>query len=176
MDGGFGPIERDRGRWYAVKAIARKEQIAACNLTRQGFEAYLPLIFRSQQFQTKAQVRPAAFFPGYLFVKLDLDGQPWRSVNGTIGVSRLVQFGERPTAVPRGLIEGLKLLTSDTGELQFGDDLVVGASVRVMAGPFENFIGVLARAEAHERVTILIDAMERQIRVTVPRGLLMAAD
>jgi transcription elongation factor/antiterminator RfaH len=172
MDGLFGLPSAER-RWYAVKAQPRKEDLAVLHLRRQGFLTFLPYVCDTARRLPRPAVVRKPFFPGYLFVKLSLEVDRWRSVNGTIGVSRLVQFGDRPTSAPRGLVEHLIQLTSEDGELQFDDPLVNGASVRVIGGPFDSFMGILERADANERVTILIEVMARKVSVSVPRSSVM---
>ena len=38
-------------------------------------------------------------FPRYIFAILNVDTQRWRSINGTLGISRLIADGEKPIAV-----------------------------------------------------------------------------
>lgn len=163
-------------RWYVVKTQPRKEAIASAHLRRQGFETFLPLITcvtrRAGQFIS----RQTAFFPGYLFVQFDLKADRWRSVNGTTGVNGLIQFGDRPVPAPVGLIEQMIALASDSNEVRFFDDLAVGASVRVVGGPFDRVIGILQSTGPHERVTLLVSLMERQVPVTVSRASVIAAN
>jgi transcription antitermination factor NusG len=49
----------------------------------------------------KVRAALGAYFPAYLFVRFDLTKDRWRSVNGTLGVSRLVGSENRPTAIER---------------------------------------------------------------------------
>ena len=86
--------------WYVVQTQANAERKAAFHLERQGFAVYLPQYLRRWRHARRTELRPAPFFPRYLFVALDLSRDRWRSVNGTFGVSRLVMEGERPQPVP----------------------------------------------------------------------------
>ena len=71
--------------------------------------------------------------------------QRWRSVNGTLGVQRLITDGERPIAVAPGVVETLV-----GGERRpargalWRRRLAIGDAVRVVAGPFaRQRLGVL---------------------------------
>jgi transcription antitermination factor NusG len=87
-------------RWYLVRALTNREAFAAEHLERQGFSTFLPRQPRTIRHARRIRVSLAAYFPGYLFVTLDLARQRWRSINGTLGVAHLVGAGERPTPVP----------------------------------------------------------------------------
>ena len=65
----------------------------------------------------------APFFPGYLFIVLDLTRHQWRSVNGTFGVSRLVMRGDQPHPAPRGVVEALIAAADARGILQLAGKL-----------------------------------------------------
>jgi transcription antitermination factor NusG len=62
----------------------------------------------------------APFFPRYQFIVLDLARHQWHSVNGTIGVSRLVMCGDRPHPVPPGVVEAVIEAADARGVLQLG--------------------------------------------------------
>jgi transcriptional antiterminator RfaH len=166
-------------RWYAVQAQPAREQLALRHLSRQGFEAFCPVQTRARRIGRHSVTRLAPFFPGYLFVRLDLERQRWRSVNGTTGVLRLVGSGDRgrarPTPVPEGVVERLRELSRTNGELSFRPEFVEGDAVRVVAGPFDQLCGVLEQAGHHERVTILLEILSTEVRVKVSRSLLIAA-
>ena len=166
-------------RWFAVQVQPRRERIALWNLRNQGFEAFCPLRrgLRKVGRQTVMGLDP--FFPGYLFVKLDLERQRWRSINGTVGVLRLVGFGDRgsgrPAPLPVGLVEHFQKLSANGGELRFQEILSAGDRVRVMGGPLDQLCGTLERSGDAERVTILLDILSKQTRVGLPRDMLVAA-
>ena len=40
-----------------------------------------------------------AFFPGYLFVHLDLEKDRWQKINSTIGVNKIISFGSYPISI-----------------------------------------------------------------------------
>lgn len=117
----------------------------------------------------------APFFPGYLFVNLDLDCERWRSINGTIGVIRLVGFGNggRPLPLPRGFVERLHQFNNGSEDVL--DELHAGDRVRVIGGPLDDICGILESASDHERVTILLSLLGKETRVSLRRGSLIAA-
>jgi transcriptional antiterminator RfaH len=162
-------------RWYAVKTQPRKEALAQLHLQRQRFETFLPIISQMVRGPSGFVSRKSAFFPGYLFTLLDLGVDRWRSINSTAGVSRLVEFGGRPAAAPPGLIDCMRDLASEAGEVGVDNDIAVGSTVRVVGGPFDRLVGILQKSDANERVTVLIELMRRRVSVSVSRSSVVVA-
>lgn len=171
--------ELSRMRWYAVQARPTRERLALQNLNNQGFEALCPMQRKARKNSQRWQSVLRPYFPGYLFVRLDLERQRWRSINGTLGVVRIVGTGSdgqaRPTPLPIGLVERFVELQSADGELKFAENLNVGDAVRIVGGPFDNLCGVLEAAGDVQRVTILLDMLSQETRVRVGRHMLIAA-
>lgn len=166
-------------RWYAVQTQPRKERLACQNLANQNFVPFCPKSSRHRRIGRRMVHVVEPFFPNYLFVELDLETQPWRSINGTIGVVRLVSFGRGrdslPAAMPEGLVEKFQAQCDANGRLHFDEPLAPGDTVRVIGGPFDTLCGTLARVEPANRVTILIDILSRQTEVRMSGNRLMLA-
>lgn len=173
-----GPLAAGTGRrrWYAVQAQPRREQLALSHLERQGFASFCPFVTKLRKSRCARAATRAPFFPGYLFVDLDLEQERWRSINGTIGVMRLVGFSSsgRPAPLPRGFVEALQELTI-SGAGQAVDELNIGDRIRVIGGPFDDLCGVLETSAEQERVTILLSLLGQEARVSLRRGSLIAA-
>ena len=184
MTGLMPPIDSSSGgssstagrRWYAVQAQPQREGLALLHLARQRFESFCPMLSSISRRSGRPASVKKAFFPGYLFVNLDLEQDRWRSINGTIGVMRLIGFSGagRPASLPTGFIDRLKHWTVDRPPMA-DDGLGVGDRVRVIGGPFDDLCGVLATANDNDRVTILLSLLGKETRVTLPRGSLIAA-
>src|SRR5579884_4013707 len=91
-------------RWYAVQCLSHREMAAASHLQNQEFQVFFPRRRKIRRHARKTESVLVAFFPGYLFVSLDLSRHRWRSVNGTYGVAGLVMRGEYPAPVPTGVV------------------------------------------------------------------------
>jgi len=163
--------ESDGRRWYLVKALTGREALAAEQLARQGFEAFLPRQPKTVRHARKIRLTLAAYFPGYLFVRLDVATQRWRSINGTLGVSRLFGSSDRPTPVPKGVVEALAAAADDRGVLS-GPPLRAGQTVRIIAGAFADQLAVIERLDDAGRVRVLLEIVTGRVAVTLDRGLL----
>jgi len=162
-------------RWYVVQTLVRQEPRAHAQLAAQGFEAFLPRVQRTIRHARSLRTVLSAAFPGYLFVRLDLDRDRWRSVNGTLGVSRMIMGGEAPIPAPEGVVETIFDYVDSRGVARFDRDLVEGQSVRIKSGPLANALGELVRLDANGRVRVLLDIMGGRIETMVARVDLEAA-
>jgi transcription antitermination factor NusG len=164
-------------RWFAVQCQAHREHFAAFQLRQQGFAVFLPLRPKTWRHARRIETRHVPFFPGYLFMLLDLDRDRWRSVNGTFGVRRLVTAGgeARPVALPAGLVETLRGEADDRGCLRRAGLLRAGQAVRILAGPFGDRMGELIGLDEAGRVRVLIELLGGQIPAILSRGEVMAA-
>ena len=159
-------------QWYVVHTQARQEARAEVNLRRQGFEAWLPLIRHARRHARRVDSVLASLFPRYLFVRLDLNTQPWRSINGTFGVVRLLCNGDTPLAVPAGLVEEIMQKRDEVGTIVWPRrPLGVGEPVKVAMGRFE-LEGLFQTKSGRDRVVLLIKLLGREVQASVPlRGL-----
>ena len=164
-------------RWFAVQCKRNREHGAAIQLHNQGFMVFLPLREKTWRHAHRIEVRRVPFFPGYLFVALDLDHDQWRSVNGTIGVRRLVTAGgdARPAPLPRGVVETWRSETDDQGCLRRVEPLRVGQAVRIQSGPLGDRLGEIVDLDDAGRVRVLIEILGGRVPVIMPRGKVMAA-
>ena len=122
---------------------------------------------RSRRFVTPVNIAPSVVlcFRDTLFVTLDLTRHQWRSVNGTHGVVTLIMNGGEPSRVPAGMVESLIEISSDAGVVRFDTNLVPGQKVKILTGPFADFIGTLERLDEQGRVRVLLDMMGGQVPV-----------
>jgi transcriptional antiterminator RfaH len=166
--------EEDRRRWYLVRANGGREVTAEQHLRRQAFTTFLPKQLKTIRHARSLRVVLGAYFPGYLFVRLDLHRDRWRSVNGTTGVAHLVGRGESPAPVPRGVVEAMAAAT-DHRQVLTGPALRAGQSVRVVAGAFADQLAVIERLDEAGRVRVLLEIVGAQVPVTIDREMLTEA-
>jgi transcriptional antiterminator RfaH len=157
-------------RWYVVHTRTGMERLAEGNLSQQGFRAYLPVREKKRRHARRVDIIKAPLFPRYLFVELDLDVDPWRSINGTFGVSYMVGAGERPSAAPVGVVEAIQDREDGSGIVPVSEPLPykVGEIVEITQGPMATRIGVFTSANDNDRVTVLLDMLGRGVTLTLP--------
>ena len=162
-------------RWYCVHTQPRKEILAAENLRQQSYHCFLPTFQRTIRHARKVSKAKAAFFPRYLFVRLDLDVDGWRPIRSTFGVSGLIMEGDRPKPVPSGIVETLYEAADISGFVDLREDVVVGRNVRLLSGPFANLVGELKELDERGRVAILLNVLGGERVVYADGAALMPA-
>lgn len=153
-------------RWYVAQSSPRKEAVAAQNLENQGFTAYCPRVRRTRRHARKFSTINEPLFPGYLFVAIDVAEQPWRSINGTLGVTRILTDGAGPVALQDGVVEQIMSVTgADNGPASSGPTPQVGQSARLRTGPFADIVGCIVGMTAGNRVKVLLRLMNRDVMI-----------
>jgi len=153
--------------WYLIHFKPNSHRLAKRNLHRQGFETFLPMqkITRRKASRFVNDLKP--LFPGYMFVNVNSELAPWRSINSTIGVSKLVSFEGKPKPLPLQLISGLMLRCDASGTLLPSKNLNEGVSVEMLTGPFANFIATVDTIDPEQRIWVLLDFMGQKTRMQV---------
>lgn len=162
-------------RWYAVHTQPHREGRAAAHLRHQGFPVFLPWHAKTVRHARQFRTVRAPFFPRYLFVRLTIGRDRWRSVNGTFGVSGMIMEGGRPLPVVRGVVEALMGMTDESGMLSLDRCLRLGQTVRIARGPFAGLVGELAAMDEKGRVKVLLDIIGKQVTVATSGTALVPA-
>ena len=164
-------------QWYAVQTQPRSEDRAVGHLLRQGFDVYMPRYAKKRRHARRVDTVAAPLFPGYLFIRRDLDSAPWRSIDGTRGVIRIVRHGDHPAPLPDGIVESLREHEGEGG-LHTPASLQVfapGKRLRIIGGAFDEYVGVFERMSADERVVLLLNLLGRTVQVKLPISAVDAA-
>lgn len=106
-------------------------------------------------------------FPGYMFVRIESDSAPWRKVNSTIGVSRLLTVNGAPKPIPMQLISSLMLRCDEAGKLLPTRTLNKGDKIKISNGPFANFIANIDAVDAKQRIWILMEFMGQKTKARI---------
>ena len=152
--------------WYLVQVKPNGYRLAERNLLRQGFTCFQPLARATERRGAQFRLVSRPLFPGYLFVAFDPARAPWRKINSTAGVARLLSLGSVPREVPRGLVAELRARLDAGGHVVLSDNLSVGDRVEIQSGPFAGFLGQVARLAPEARAHLLVDLMGRRAQVT----------
>lgn len=153
--------------WYLVQFKPNSHRLAEHNLKRQDFKTFLPLqkITRRKSSKFVSDLKP--LFPGYMFVSFMSGLSPWRKINSTIGVSKLVTSGGAPRSVPTQLINELMFRCDPEGILLPPKILNTGDCVEMLTGPFAKFIATIEKVEPNHRVWLLIEFLGQKTRLQV---------
>lgn len=153
--------------WFLAQLKPNCANIADKNLQRQGFRTFLPMEEQTRQHNGKFITTRQPLFPGYIFVAFDVAYGLWRRVKSTYGVTRLVNFGEKPAAVPPNLMAQLMLSCDDSGKLLPPKILQPGDQVTLTKGPFANFAAEVVKITPDRRVWVLMEIMGAKTNVAI---------
>ena len=124
-----------------VKANLEK-RVESMNMEENIFRIIVPMENEVQIKGGKKKVTPRKVYPGYVLVEMNLTDTSWYVVRNTPGVTGFVGMGAKP--VPLHAEEAEKILEQmGYMENHIKVDFAVGESVRIVEGPFENFLGVI---------------------------------
>jgi transcriptional antiterminator RfaH len=160
--------------WYIVQFKPNSHKIAVRNLQRQGFETFLPMHEVTRRTVLKFETVTRPLFAGYMFVACDPEKAPWRQINSTYGISRMLSFAEGPKPMPEALIAGLRARCDSVGKVVPLEDFEAGQSVEMHSGPFESFIATVEQMASDARVWVLLDFMGKETRIQVDRQKIQA--
>ena len=109
----------------------------------------------------KKKVNLKKVFPGYVLVKMIVTEESWYIVRNTRGVTGFVGSGTDPIPLTEDEIRKMGFEVADVNV-----DYDVNDSVRVMNGPFENFIGVVQEINKEKRkVKVMVSMFGRETPV-----------
>jgi transcriptional antiterminator RfaH len=162
-------------RWFLVHTLPRSEQRAGLHLEAQGFRTHVPQISQTIRHARQLRTVRRPLFARYLFIILDLGRDRWLSVKSTFGVSSLFTCEGRPVPVPAGVVESLIAHTDEANLALLDDGLRKGQRVRILSGPFADFVGKLQRLDKNGRVSVLLQMMGTDVPVAIDRSRLLPA-
>lgn len=146
--------------WYALHVKPHKEPSVYQLLCSKGFDAYYPVLKVTPVNPRARKERP--FFPGYMFVKVNLVETGADTLRWTEGTYGLVQFGGAPTSVPDSLISELKEQLTKY-EASKEPEFSRGDHVRIVNGLFEGYDAIFdTHISGKDRVQVLLAYLSDQ--------------
>ena len=168
--------ETTNKKWYVVRAISGKEnqvkELIELEVRRNNLEDFVQqvLIPTEKVFQIrngKKISKERNFFPGYVLIEAELVGEVphvIKSVNNVIGFLGAEKGGD---PVPLRAAE-VKRILGKVDELADSEEemsipFVVGESVKVIDGPFNNFNGVIEEInEEKKKLKVMVKIFGRK--------------
>lgn len=147
-------------QWYAFRSKPNKEEFVSRQVQIQGIESFYPRI-PVKPVNPRAR-KSKAYFPGYLFVRVELSvvGQSiFQWIPGGLG---LVGFDGSPAPVDDTLVNGIRdrvdAISKTGGEWFYG--LKQGDEVYIKSGPFAGYHAIFdVGLPGKERVRVLMQLL-----------------
>ncbi len=153
--------------WYVIHSKPHKETQIDVYLKTRGLETFCPMIAARPANPRAARTRP--YFPGYVFVRADLQAIGLNTLQWMPGAVGVVQFGGQPAAVPDAIIAQVRrrLETLKTRP-PLADNLQPGDRVRIVEGPLAGYEALFdLRLNGSQRVQVLLDLLGNLVPVQV---------
>ena len=141
--------KKNQKRWYIVHTYSGYEnkvksnlekRIEYMNMADKIFRIEVPQKTITKMKDGKKTDREEKIFPGYVLVEMIMDDDSWYVVRHTAGVTKFVGSAKRPIAAKDSEIK--KIIHRTQGQtVKIELDVKVGDKVRIVSGPFADFIG-----------------------------------
>lgn len=155
-------------RWYALRSKPRKEDVVWRQVLARKLEVFYPRLRVNPVNPRAKKVKP--YFPGYLFVRVDVDEVGLSYFQWMPHALGLVSFGGEPAPVPENLIHAIRTRVEEIAKAggEVLADLKSGDPVRISDGPFKGYEAIFdTRLPGPDRVRVLLKFLGNQRRVPV---------
>jgi len=157
-------------KWIAVYTKPRHEKTVEQELKNKGYETYLPILRERRKWSDRKKWVEFPMFRSYVFTRITFNQA--LPVLETIGVVKIIKFGNEPAIVQDEHIEGIKLMIEGGYNPQATDYFLRGDQVEVRDGPLKGLAGDVIRLDDHDRLVIRIDAIQHSVSVQIDRRFL----
>jgi transcription termination/antitermination protein NusG len=173
------PTQPDSERaWYAIHTYSGYEnkvrshleaRIASMDMRNKIFRVIVPMEEEVEIKQGQRRTVQRKVFPGYVLVEMVMSDEAWYVVRNTPGVTSFVGSGTRPVPLQEHEIKSiLKQVTKETEKPKAKISFSKGQSVRVIDGPFTEFIGTVSEINMdRNKVTVLVSFFGRETPVVL---------
>jgi transcriptional antiterminator NusG len=152
--------------WYAIYTRSRHEQKVYDRLREKEIEVFLPLIQRwSRRKDRKKSIR-VPLFPGYLFVRTQMDQFAYYEILKTKSVVRILCSAGVPAPIPDEQIHGIQILMKNNIAITPCQYLKAGERARVVNGPLTGIEGILIKIKPNKnRLVLSVDLIKESVSV-----------
>ena len=163
--------QTDAKKWYVVHTysghenrarLTLLERVKNAGLDNQFGEVLIPTESVMEVVKGQRRTSTRKFYPGYMFVQMDLNEQTFHLVKGTPKITGFLG-GSNPTPVPEREISGIHSAMTE-GKSKPKPKVVYqqGDTVRVIDGPFSNFSATIEEVKPDkQKVRVLVSIFGR---------------
>lgn len=171
-------LEAGNPAWYAIHTYSGYEnkvknhlekRIASLDMRNKIFRIIVPMEEEVEIKQGQRRTVQRKTYPGYVLVEMVMSDEAWYVVRNTPGVTSFVGSGTRPVPLMEDEMRTiLKQVTKETEKPKTKISFSKGGSVRVIDGPFTEFIGTVSDINMdRNKVTVLVSFFGRETPVVL---------
>jgi transcription termination/antitermination protein NusG len=160
--------------WYVVHCYsgyeykvrhAIEQRIETMGMTDKIFDVIVPTEEEIEVKDGKRRTVERRVFPGYILVEMKMDEDSWYVVRNTPGVTGFVGMGNDPTPLRADEVKQIMDRMSDESP-KIKVTFKVGQRVRIVDGPFNDFIGEVADIDMDKsKVRVMVNFFGRETPV-----------
>ncbi|MGX3097688.1 transcription termination/antitermination protein NusG [Helicobacter sp. 23-1046] len=161
--------------WYAIQTYSGSEQSvkrAIENLIKENRiqERFEEIVVPTEGvYDEKKKVTQRSLYPGYVFIKVDLDTQLWHLIQSLPRVGRFIGEQNKPTPLSEAdinkILEKIKNPAAPKPKIFFEN----GEVVRIVDGPFANFTATVEEYDIEQRkLKLNVSIFNRNTLVEIP--------
>lgn len=153
--------------WFAVRVRPRSEKLVAKALREKGYQEFLPLYRKRNQWSDRIKNIELPLFPGYVFCRADLLGKP--PLISTPSVTGILSFCGKPAIISDREIEAVRLIINSGVHIEPWPFLREGQRVRIERGSLAGVQGIVLRTKSDWRIVLSVEALCRSVAVEIDR-------
>jgi|MDSW01.1.fsa_nt_gb transcriptional antiterminator RfaH len=147
--------------WAVAQLRPNMIRKVEANLKRQDFEYFSPKRQVVVRVGTIFKKVYKILFPGYIFVRINPFSKDVSSVDSTYGISKLLRVDKKKIGIlPDSFINQLK---SNKNAFFEGKKIKKGDKVKLIEGPFTNYVGSIEQIDEKGRLKILFEMLNSKI-------------
>lgn len=170
MDNGIENLKK----WYVIHTYSGYENKVKANLEKRVesmnmgdkiFRILVPMEDEVEIKDGKKKISKRKVFPGYVLVEMNMTDDSWYVVRNTTGVTGFVGSGTKPIPLHESEVRQiLKQMGVEEARPKVGYNL--GQNIRVISGPFENFVGIIEEIHPEKgKLKVLVSMFGRETPV-----------
>ncbi|MBN1994927.1 MAG: transcription termination/antitermination protein NusG [Anaerolineae bacterium] len=157
--------------WYVIHSYSGYEnkvqknlyhRIESMSMQDKIFQVVVPTEEEVELRDGQRRTIERRVFPGYILVEMLLDEDSWYVVRNTPGVTGFVGSGNKPTPLRQDEVDKIiKRMDAEVPKIKVS--FKVGQKVRIVEGPFEDFMGTVDDIDVERaRVKVLVNFFGRE--------------
>jgi transcriptional antiterminator NusG len=161
-------------QWYVIHCYSGYEnkvrhsieqRIETMGMRDKIFDVVVPTEEEIEVKEGKRRTVERRVFPGYILVQMKMDEDSWYVVRNTPGVTGFVGMGNEPTPLRTEEVKAIfDRMESTTPVVKVS--YKVGQKVRIIDGPFNDFIGTVAAIDQDKsKVRVMVNFFGRDTPV-----------
>jgi transcriptional antiterminator NusG len=167
-------IKNPKAKWYVLNirtgyenSIQKEiwQRVEAMGMEKKILEMLVPVQKKIVVKKGKQNIKEEKIFPGYVLIKVELDGETWDLIKNTDGVRGFVKTDKYPRPLPESEIKAI-MKFQEVEQPSYQASFSVGEAVKIIDGAFADFIGSVETIDNTKgKIKVLISFLGREAPV-----------